>query len=205
MFPPHRLDPDDDLRGRGGWLEVRDAGPVQQARVTILAVAVDPLRRTLPRDPYLGSDMRDQTSLTQLNQAAASFHGQRALRWTIGRVFRSRGRVGGTSHPAAERPVPRLRSYQPSPTSCPATSRSVVLSFALDAPPVACPAAGPPRCQWWGHRQRHRSGTGYRAVDCRGPRTRTTRSAATRVRFAGGPCSAPCFYGNAKSSIHREA
>jgi hypothetical protein len=111
------LDPDDG-RGRGdSGLPSRGTRAVGQTDLAVAAVAVDPLRGALTGDTPLGGDMSDRTVLAALNETAAPFDGQRGITVKHGRVFLLSGRVGGTSHPAAERPVPRLRPYQLSPTS----------------------------------------------------------------------------------------
>jgi hypothetical protein len=92
---------------------VRDAGPVEQPGFAVAAVAVDPLRRTLPGDTHLRGDMRDGAGLAAPHQTATAIEGQRGITVTHGRVFPVGGRVGGTSHPAAGRPVP---SSQAPPT-----------------------------------------------------------------------------------------
>lgn len=116
-LPAHRLDPEDDLRGRGGGLVVRDAGPVKQTSLAELAVTVDPLRRALPGDPHLGSNMGDRTGLTPLHETATAFHGQRDI--TVGHRtgLSTRRIVGRTSILPPKDPSPRLSPYPPTPTS----------------------------------------------------------------------------------------
>ncbi len=58
---------------------VRDAGPVQQAGLAVLAVTIDPFAGALPGDPRLHGDMRDRTNLAPLDQTATAFHGQRGI------------------------------------------------------------------------------------------------------------------------------
>jgi hypothetical protein len=66
---------------------VRDAGPVQQARVAVLAIAVDPFRGAWAGDAHLGGDMRDRTGPATLHKTAAALDGQRGITVKHGRVF----------------------------------------------------------------------------------------------------------------------
>ncbi|XVS64685.1 hypothetical protein ACQPYE_01060 [Actinosynnema sp. CA-299493] len=92
-------------------------GPVVDAwRKTLTEVDVDAARRLRRvarlRENYesrpISAAYRDPEGRYVLVEPPAVEHG---------RVFLLGGCVGRTSHPAAERPVPRLRPYQPSPTS----------------------------------------------------------------------------------------
>ncbi|WP_442978147.1 hypothetical protein [Saccharothrix sp. 6-C] len=65
----------------------------QQARAAVLiadasaVMAVDPPRRALTGDAHLGRDVGDRAGLAALDQAAAAFMGQRALRWSADGSF----------------------------------------------------------------------------------------------------------------------
>ena len=87
----------------------RCRGAVGEAELAELAVAVDPLRRALPRDPHLRRDVRDRTALTSGDQAATTLDGQRGITVGHGRVFP----IGRTSDLA----VLILPPEDPSPTT----------------------------------------------------------------------------------------
>jgi hypothetical protein len=72
----------------------------------VAAPAVDPLAGALAGDAHLGGDVGDRAGLATRDEPAAALDRQRGITVVHGRVFLSAGRVGRTSHPAAERPVP---------------------------------------------------------------------------------------------------
>lgn len=106
MLPAQLLDPGHHLGWGGGGLVVRDTGPVEQAGFAVAAPAVDPLAGAWAGDAHLGGDVGDGASLAARDEPAAALNRQGGITVVHGRVFLLGGRVGRTSHPAAERPVP---------------------------------------------------------------------------------------------------